>query len=182
MHITGKFAGASFNLDGSMHITFTVNEKEKAVEELEGIKDIEKLSIDAVKYRKKRSLDANGYFWQLVDKIAKKLQSDKWTVYLMMIADYGVFSDVSVLETAVPMLQRSFRYTEELQSTELNGKPAKVVRCYAGSSTYDTAEMSDLIAGTVNTAKSLGIETLTPDEQKALIEAWKGSGQYERGY
>ena len=45
---------------------------------------------------------------------------------------------------------------------------------YYGSSAYDTAEMSRLIDSLVSEAKSLGIETLTPNELERLKTAWKG--------
>lgn len=175
MHLSGQYAGASFTLEGRMTISFQVDEKEKALEEIESIKEEERLTIDVKKFRKRRSLDANGYFWQLVDKMAKKLGSDKWTIYLLQISNYGVFTDVAVVCEAVPILERTFRYTEILQEIDLSGKPGRVVRCYAGSSTYDTKEMGELIEGTVRDARQLGIETLTPDEQEMLISAWKGA-------
>lgn len=42
-----------------------------------------------------------------------------------------------------------------------------------GSHTYDTKEMSRLIDGTVEEAKELGIETLTPDQVERMKQAWK---------
>lgn len=171
MHVTGKIKEAHLDLSGRLVISFEINEKAKALEELDAIKDLERLKIDAVKYRHKRSLDANAYFWQLCDKIAKKLGSDKWTIYLLQLSKYGVFVDVSVIREALPMLEREFRYTEILREMELNGKPGYTVRCYTGSSGYDSKEMSELIEGTVSEAKELGIETLTPDEIGSMIEA-----------
>lgn len=41
-----------------------------------------------------------------------------------------------------------------------------------GSHTYDTKEMSELIKGTVQEAKALGIETATPQEIKEMEERW----------
>ena len=82
MEWTGKLL--SVNRDwqsGQFNITFTVNEQ-SAVNEVEKIKDCEKLSIKAVKHRNKRSLDANAYAWVLMQKIAEAINSDKWTVYL----------------------------------------------------------------------------------------------------
>lgn len=169
MIVTGTLATAQVNLDGQLTVTFLINEKTKALEEIEKIKDVEKLTITAKRYKKSRSLTANGYFWQLADKMAKRLKSDKWTVYLLQLAKYGVFTDVRVVPQAVKDLSKSFRYIEVLHETEMYTD----VRCFYGSSTYDTAEMSDLINGTVEDAKTLGIDTMTPDEVKRLISVWQ---------
>lgn len=151
-------------------MTFEVNEPQKALEEAEEIRTVEKLTIDAVRYKEKRSLDANAYFWVLADKIAKKLKSDKWTIYLLQLSKHGVFVDMQVKREAVSTLRGKFRYSEILDEYP----EFSTVRCYFGSSSYDSQEMSDLIAGTVEDAKELGIETMTPDEIKALVAAWKG--------
>ena len=42
-----------------------------------------------------------------------------------------------------------------------------------GSHTYNTAEMSRLIDGTVAEAKQLGIETLPPSELERMKAAWE---------
>ena len=49
----------------------------------------------------------------------------------------------------------------------------KKVRTYFGSSSYDTREMSVLINSIVDDCKEQGIETMTPDELKSMVEAWK---------
>lgn len=174
MHVTGKVEGCNLTLDGKLNVTFSISEKAKALKEIEAIKDAEKLVIDVKKYRNHRSLDANAYFWQMVDKIAKKLESEKWTVYLLMLSKYGIFTDLVVTAPAVPMLAKSFRYTETLRETEIEGDPAYIVRCFYGSSEYDSKEMSDLINGTVRDARELGIDTATPDEISRMVAAWKG--------
>jgi hypothetical protein len=44
-----------------------------------------------------------------------------------------------------------------------------------GSHTYDTKEMARLIDGVVYEAKSIGIETLSPDELERMKSLWKVS-------
>lgn len=181
MHCTGRFVRTSIE-DGRLIVSFSVNEEGKAVEELPDLQGVEKLSIDVKKYREHRSLDANGYMWQLVDKIAKKVGTDKWTWYLHCIREYGVFQDLKIAREAIPTLARYFRYIEVFNDgygagqadSEGDSDGMVTVRCYFGSSKYDTKEMSDLIEGVVREAKEWGIETLTPDEQAKLIAVWKG--------
>lgn len=171
MVVSGKFDSVSLSLDGKLKITFSVTDKEKALREVEEIKDVEKLDITAEKHRSKRSLDANAYFWVLCDKMAKRLGSDKWTIYLLQLSKYGVFADLRATAQALEVLKDKFRYTEILSA---KGE-SYIVRCYFGSSTYNTKEMSDLIHGTVSDAGSLGIDTITPEEMEKMLAIWKGS-------
>lgn len=139
--------------------------------------------IDIELNRDKRSLDANAYFWKLCDLIAKKLGSDKDTIYIIQLSRYGVFQDLEVIEDAVPALMQLYRYCEELYSYEAEREAqdgdtqtmmVKCIRCYIGSSHYNTKEMSDLIQGTVNDAQELGIDTWTPEEIEQVVRLWKG--------
>ena len=71
MEVTGKAVGASIDFDsGHLMVTFDINESEKAKAEYEKIKGYDKLKIKAVRYTRRRSLDANAYFHVLVGKIA----------------------------------------------------------------------------------------------------------------
>ena len=46
-------------------------------------------------------------------------------------------------------------------------------RVYRGSHTYNTKEMSLLIAGTVDECQAVGIETATPAELASMAAAWE---------
>lgn len=170
MEVTGKFESASLTLEGGLRITFQIADKAKALKEVEKIKDVEELKITANPLRKKRSLDANAYFWVLCDQIAKQLSTDKWTIYLLQLSKYGVFADMQIAKPALDMLRRQFRYIETLQEDQ----ERYTVRCYFGSSTYNTKEMNDLINGTISEAESLGIDTITPKEKEQMLAIWKG--------
>ena len=104
MVVSGKFDSMSLSLDGKLKITFSVSEKEKALREVEEIKDVEKLDITAEKHRSKRSLDANAYFWVLCDKIAKRLGSSTYNTKEMSDLIHGTVSDAGSLgiDTATP--------------------------------------------------------------------------------
>ena len=47
---------------------------EDARDAFQELKDCEKLVIQIKKYRKKRSLDANAYYWVLITKLARRLE------------------------------------------------------------------------------------------------------------
>lgn len=166
MRAKGTFCGESWTRDRKMRLTFEV--EGVGVEQLDSLTGA--LSIEVKKWREKRTLTANAYFWVLCQKIAERIRATKDGVYLMMLRDAGQFTDLEVKAEAVPMLQRVYRYTEVLGEDE--GRA--VVRCYMGSSSYDSEEMSRLIDHTVTEAKALGIETLTPDELQEMLSTWKG--------
>ena len=69
MECTGKVH--SVNRDwrtGKVILSFEINEE--PTEAINCISQCEMLSITAKKHRKKRSLDANGYCWAIITKIA----------------------------------------------------------------------------------------------------------------
>lgn len=171
MEVSGRFDAVSLTMEGGLKVTFLITDKEKALREIEAIKDAQELIITAKPHKSKRSLDANAYFWVLCDRIAKRLSSDKWTIYLLQLSKYGVFADLQIKTQALEILKEKFRYIEVLQE----GAESCTVRCYFGSSTYNTKEMSDLIHGTVSDAESLGIDTITPEELERMLAIWKGS-------
>lgn len=170
MRITGNFSNATYSLNGKALITFEVDKD--ALEQIEGIKE-GLLVIEATKYKEKRSKDANAYFWVLADKIARKVKSDKWSIYLWLVSKYGVFIDLEVMSEAVEefkdKVQQDFRYIETIEEGAMTR-----LRCYYGTHTYNKQEMSEIIQGTISEAKELGIDTLTPDEVNEMLSLWKG--------
>lgn len=165
MRARASFTGESFTRDRKMVLSFAV--EGVAVTDLDGLSG--PLLLEVKPYKEKRSLSANAYFWQLCSQMAAKLRSTKEAVYLLMLRDAGQFIDVEVVPEAVEMLQRVYRYTEVM------GESNRVmVRCYLGSSGYNTEEMSALIDHTVEEAKALGIETMTPNELAQIKSSWKG--------
>ena len=139
-----------------------------ALEKLSG----KHLSVEIKLWRAKRSSDANAYFWVLCAKIADVLQKSKDEVYLDMLGDYGVFTHIIVKPNVVERIKAEWRTVKELGEVTINGATGIQLQCYFGSSTYDSKEMSVLIDGTVQEAKELGIETLTPSELEAMKSAW----------
>jgi hypothetical protein len=66
--------------------------------------------------------------------------------------------------SSIDMLEYEDIHTYPVGHAELQGKQFTHYTVVRGSHTYNTKEMSILIDGTVQEAKALGIETLTPDE------------------
>ena len=172
MECTGKVQNVLRDwLTGQIQITFTVNEL-SAINEIVKIKDCEKLSIKAVKYKERRSLDANAYMWVLLQKMAEVLHQDKWNIYLEMLGRYGVFTHIIVKPKVVEKVKEEWRTVKELGEVCVNGTTGIQLQCYFGSSTYNTKEMAVLIDGVVSEAKEMGIETLPPEEIERMKAAW----------
>lgn len=135
------------------------------------------LNIEIKQFREGRSLNANSYFHVLVDKIAKKLTISAIESKNIMLARYGQLDkDVGhiILDDEVEWQKVESLHLRPTAHTKLmdNGKYYRVYLIIRGSHTYDTAEMSQLIDGTVEEAKALGIETLTPAELERMKNAW----------
>ena len=55
----------------------------------EELKDCEKLSLEIKRYRRKRSLDANAYYWVLLTKLANAMQTSNPEMHNRMLIHYG---------------------------------------------------------------------------------------------
>ena len=113
-------------------------------------------------YKEKRSLNANNYYWKLVNEIANRLQTSKEEVHERMIKRYSQSEYISVLEEV--NISGYIRYFEEKNTFIHNDKRFKSYLVFKGSSEMDIKEMSILIDGIVSEAKEMGIETLSPNE------------------
>lgn len=151
----------------------------RELEVVEQLKNENKLDIELKKHRKKRSLDANAYCWVICDLIAKDLSKDgtvvtKEMVYKDAILQIGTFEPMIIEEKAYEKFKRIWERQGLgflIQEVAKKEKCVKV-HCYYGSSTYNSKEMSLLIQLLVDLAKTLGIETKTPEEINSLLERW----------
>lgn len=181
MEFTGKVIGAARDYStGKYSITFEVNEGYAMQHGYDKIKELPKLSVKAVRFTGRRSLDANAYFHVLVGKIAEALVISKVRCKNILIGRYGQqeFLDDKqpcILKSNIPvekMLEQEFLHCVPFKTRQENGIDLVFYKVYRGSHTYDTREMSCLIDGTVAEAKEMGIETATPDEIRMMKERW----------
>lgn len=172
MEFTGEVKGIVRDWNtNQFNITFSINES-SVVKEIDMLKDC-KLSIKAVKYREKRSLDSNAYAWVLMQKIAEAVNSDKWSIYLECLKKYSrSFSHVIVKPEAVEKMKELYRTCVDLGEISVNGITGHQLQVYYGSSTFNTKEMSVFIDGIVSECKELGIETLAPEELERMKAQW----------
>lgn len=173
MEFTGKVKDVSRDWKtGQFNITFTINEP-SAVEQIECIKDCEKLNIKAVKHRQKRSLDANATLWLCLGRIATALRADKWDIYLQMLKRYGKYTYIYVKPSVVESVQKQWRECEVIGEIEIGGEKAVQMLCYFGSSTMNTQEFSILLDGVISEMKEMGLETPTSEDMRRVVEQWE---------
>ncbi len=121
-------------------------------------------------HKQKRSLDANAYYWVLVNKIAEALNQKKEYIHREMLRFYS--ETYSVLLPAEQDITGLIKYYDVESTIKRGDKLFKVYKAYLPSSEMNTKQMSKLIDGVVSEAKQLGIETLTPNEIEELKLRW----------
>lgn len=172
MEFTGQITGVAKDWKSNKwNVTFSVNE-ELALQQIENIQD-EKLSIKAVKYREKRSRDANAMLWACIGEIASVLKIDKWEVYLRMLKLHGQYTYICVKPNAVEAMKAQWRECEVVGNVNINGTESVQMLVYFGSSTYNTKEFSDLLDGVINEMKEIGLDTPPSADMKRALEAWE---------
>lgn len=171
------FSEARIQLDGGVWLCLKVKEPALARQFVLAMKNV-LYSLDIKEHRKKRSLNANAYMWELLDRLAESLGCTKEELYLEKVKSYGVCKDfalspedVSTFRTAWEMLGTAWP-TEQLDYSP-DGERI-VVRAYYGSSQYNTKQMSRLIDAVVEDCKAMGIETLPPEKLDMMKEEWRG--------
>lgn len=155
---------------------------ERFLEKTRQIPPHETINLEISKKRHQRSKEANAYMWVLIDKIADAIRDTRENIYRQAVREAGVFTDVKV-QTGEPMAELIadwsdngigwFAETFEKIYDEEAGQ-MRMVRLYKGSSRYDTKQMSRLLDYVIDSAKSLGIETATPDEIARMKATWGG--------
>lgn len=135
-------------------------------------------TIEIKEYKKKRSLDANAYFWTLAHKIAGKSGVEVSTVYRSYIKEIGDNNDVVCVQNKALVAfcdawgSHGLGWCTETIPSRIDG--CTNVICYYGSSTYNREQMTRLIELAIQDCKEWGIEYLTPRELAAMFERWGG--------
>lgn len=131
------------------------------------------LNIIVKLFKKKRSLDANGYLWVLCTKIAEVVESSKDEIYEEMLQKYGYLykDDNGYVPITIKADDDISRVDGHWKFYKSNGKFASYLKI-KGTSEYDTAEMAKFIDMVVLEAKELGIETMTPTELNRMLSVW----------
>lgn len=132
------------------------------------------------KAEKRRSINANNYFYALITKIANRCQISLNEAHNQMLSRYGFPEYIDdkivyfILPDRIDVNKLEGVHLKATAKTQLldNGELNRVYIVMRGSHTYNTAEMARLIEGVISEAKELDIETITPQQQKEMLERW----------
>ena len=136
---------------------------------VEELKKENKLNIEVKKYRKKRSLNANSYFWQLLQELCELVELDT-------IEEYRQFKiETENIKTFEKMWTRQgiAWFCEIADTTYIEDTEFKIINAYYGSSSFDSKQMARLIDGVVQDCKPYGIEIKPQEEINSLLRSWE---------
>ena len=134
------------------------------------------MDVEISKWSDKRSIQANAYFHVLCDKIAEATKSTLDEVKVMLVQRYGTLARGKDGKLAGAILPKNtdpatfYPYVKWYDETE-NGMDMYFFFKRTHELTKD--EMSRLIDGAVDEAKSLKIETMPPQELERMMNAWR---------
>lgn len=130
--------------------------------------------------RKRRSLDANAYLWSLINQMVPFLHLPPEEIYQGYIPDVGEnFEWHPALPENVEKFTAAWcrghigRMVDDCGPCRSPGmRNYRLLKCYYGSSEYDTAAFSRLLELVIQDCRQLGIETLSERERSLLLEDW----------
>lgn len=134
------------------------------------------VDVQVEKWSDKRSLQANAYFHVLCNKIAEATKSSMDDVKKLLVSQYGTLargSDgkyMAVKVTKNTDIEKIYPYFRHIGEDE-NGLDMYLF--FKHTSDLNKDEMNRLISGTVDEAKALNIETLTPDEIERMVNRYE---------
>lgn len=123
--------------------------------------------------RKKRSKNANSYFWKLLQELCFELNLDVIQEYRKRVKELGIFQtfelDIKNLATFEFLWNKNGIgwFTEKIDENEEKA----IINAYYGSSSYNSKQMSKLIDNLVQDCRSVGIQTLEDIEIEELIRS-----------
>lgn len=181
MEFRGRITDVSRGfLSDTYRIVVEINAGMVNREDLSKYAQLDALRIKMSKWSEKRSLDANAYFHVLVGKIAEQLRISKIRCKNELIARYGQVEYVDdvpvVIKTNIQpeqMWEQEFLHCFPCKVSIENDKEVIFYRVYRPTHTYSSIEFFHLLDGTIEDAKALGIETMTPAETERIKALWQ---------
>lgn len=150
----------------------------KQIDIVEKLKNENKLDIKINKHREKRSLNANSYFWKLLQEICDYQGIDTVEDYKRRVKQLGIFRQFRIEDKNVKTFEKMWSaqgtawFCEIFDTEIINNTVFKIINAYYGSSSFNTKQMSRLIDGLVQDCRDSGIETKTQAEINSLLESW----------
>lgn len=123
-----------------------------------------KYNIVFKKYRSNRTIEQNRMMWGIIQQIANETDNDIMDIYCEGLEHANAKSEFMMcLPEAIEDIKKCFRAVRICEIREYNGKQMAVIKCYVGSSKFDTKEMTILIDYFIRLASEFGI-VINPNE------------------
>lgn len=137
-------------------------------------------SVTLKMFQKKRSLDANQKMWALINEMSTVLKLTPEEIYQGYIPDVGNnYRVFPVKPEEISQFAEEWchghigRLVEDMGPCRLSDlRGYHNVKCYKGSSEYDTPTFSRLLDLVCQDCEQLGICTLSDRERSLLLDEW----------
>ena len=177
MQTTGTLEEISIDYKtGKPKISFLIEGKDNLsdIEQLKGLK----LKIEAKRYIKKRTTNANNYFWKLLQELCEIAETDTIEEYKKRVKELGIFRRFKIETENIKTFKRMWTaqgiawFCEIADTTYIGDTEFKIINAYYGSSSFNSKQMARLIDGVVQDCKPYGIETRSQAEIDSLLKEW----------
>lgn len=121
--------------------------------------------------KKKRSKNANSYFWSLLQELCEEMNIDVIAEYRNRVKELGIFKQWQIDTKDVPTFEKVWNdrgiawFTEKVE--EKGNKT--IINAYYGSSSFSSKQFSKLLENLVQDCHAVGIKTLEDYEIEDLI-------------
>lgn len=161
-----RYEGIGIGRSGKAEARF-IPLSDSALKGLSGL-EIGEYEVNITKPKNKRTLAQNRLLWELIGQISlaeNGSHADTMDIYVQLIEQAGAKATyLQGLPEVQKELEKIFRVVQIVDTRESNGAETHVYKCFYGSSTFNTEEMSRLIDLTLIRAENDGIVT----------DYWKG--------
>lgn len=127
--------------------------------------------------RKKRSKNANSYFWEMLQQLCSEMNLDVIAEYKKRVKELGIFKQWEIEAENVPTFEKLWcdrGIAWFIEKVEENGNKV-IINAYYGSSSYNSKQFSKLLDNLIQDCRSVGLQTLEDKEIEELIRS-----NYER--
>lgn len=158
MKLKGKLKNINYTIEGKPQITFEL-ERYLDVNKIQDINNEDLLNINVSNARKSRTLDQNNLLWAIISDIDKKIngipsEASRWELYIQGIEEVGAeFEDIEIPSKSLRIFKSAFRAYKILDEKD----DRILLRCFVGSSKFDTKQMGSLIDYFLRMASEAGV-------------------------
>lgn len=129
--------------------------------------------------KKKRSLNANAYFWKLLQEVCEIKNLNTIEEYRRRVKELGIFRQFKIEKENIKTFEKMWNtqgiawFCEIADTTYIENMEFKIINAYYGSSSFNTKQMSRLIDNLVQDCQAIGIETKNKAEIDSLLNNWE---------